>query len=189
MTGKTHQILGLGFGLTSYLTLAEAHYNPATFAWVVVISSIAALLPDIDSPSAQIWHSLPFGRTMSRVTGTFLDHRNFSHSLLGLATFGTLFYKLISLAPAYWNLNVHAIVVAFVAAYSSHLLADMVTVEGVPLLFPYQRMFGIPPHPFQGVRMVTGKWFENLIVFPVANLALVLLIANHWAIIKAILLK
>ncbi len=189
MTGKTHQIVGISLGLGSFLTETSAIYNPATFAAVLAVSSIGALVPDIDSHSAQIWQTLPFGRFVGQVVDPLIAHRNFSHSILGTAFFGYLFYKLISLAPAYWGLDHQLILITFIASYASHLLADMVTVEGVPLFFPYQRMFGIPPHPFEGVRIVTGKWFENLIVFPLANLVLILIIANQWPKIHEILFK
>jgi membrane-bound metal-dependent hydrolase YbcI (DUF457 family) len=48
--------------------------------------------------------------------------------------------------------------------FISHLLADSITEEGVPLLFPISFKFGFPP--IKSWRIVTGKWFENLVIFP-----------------------
>jgi hypothetical protein len=62
-----------------------------------------------------------------------------------------------------------------------------VTAEGIPVLFPYQRMYGIPPRPFQGVRIITGKWFENLVVFPLVNILFVVIVWFYRVQIHAIL--
>lgn len=187
MTGKTHQIIGLTAGLTTYFSLTTAQYNPATFGFVVVTASVAALLPDIDQSSSSLWRSLPFGRVASAVVDPFLEHRNLSHSLLGSALFSWLVYWLLTLMPAYWGVNSQIVFWVFVAAYLSHLAADMVTVEGVPLFFPIQTMLGFPPRPLQGLRIVTGKWFENLVVFPLANLALLIVVLSHWPLIRSAL--
>ncbi len=189
MTGKTHQIIGIGLGLGTYLTTAAPNYNPATFAAVLVVSSLGSLLPDLDRASAQIWQQIPLGRYAGQVVDPFIAHRNFSHSIVGTALFGWGVHYLIFLAPSYWGIDHIAVFNAFLIAYISHLLADSVTVQGIPLLFPYKRMFGIPPQPFHGARIVTGKWFESLIVFPLVNLGLLLLIVHNLPEIKVILLK
>ena len=187
MTGKSHQIIGLTSGLTTYLILSQPTYNPATFAWVMVISSIAAILPDIDQPTAKIWNSLPFGRIMGELVNPFLEHRNLTHSIGGYVLISWLVYWLLSLAPSYWGINTQLIFISFLVSYGSHLLADMVTVQGIPLFFPSQRMLGIPPRPFQGMRIETGGWFENLIVFPIVNAALIAVLIVEWPIITRIL--
>jgi membrane-bound metal-dependent hydrolase YbcI (DUF457 family) len=189
MTGKTHQIIGIAAGIGSYLVLVPPHYTPATFAAVCVVSSLGALLPDIDSGSAKIWQELPLGGVASHITGPFLQHRNLTHSLLGVGIVAYLLYQFGLHIPGYWGLEVHRIQLAAIIAYGSHLLADAVTVEGIPLFFPNQHMFGIPPRPFQGLRMETGKWFENWIVFPAVNIGLVVLIAYYWSNIQKILFK
>jgi len=189
MTGKTHQAIGLTVGLSTYFMTASPHYEPATFAFVLVTSSLAALLPDLDQASSDIWQKLPFGRQVGGVVTLFLQHRNFSHSLLGTAVFAWIVHSLLAQAPDYWGVNTTAVFYVFIASYVSHLVADMVTVEGVPLLFPYQRMFGIPPRPFQGARIVTGKWFENLIVFPAVNIIFLMVVGSHWNTIHQVLFK
>ena len=72
-------------------------------------------------------------------------------------------------------------------SYGSHLLADMFTVQGIPLLFPAQRMFGIPPHPFAGLRIETGHWFESWIIFPAVNVIFLGLVYVCWPIIRGFL--
>ena len=187
MTGRTHQVIGLSAGIASYLFWSRPHYAPATFVGVVVVSHLLALLPDIDSQAGLIWRSVPFGGVASHVVNPFLQHRNLTHSLLGAAVVGVLLRALLHNFPLYWGVEGHWVLVAGLAAYFSHILADMVTVEGVPLFFPHQHMYGIPPHPFQGLRMVTGGWFEDFIVFPAANALLIWVFWVQWPAVQQIL--
>jgi membrane-bound metal-dependent hydrolase YbcI (DUF457 family) len=190
MTGKTHQIIGITFGLGAYFIINEPHYGPATLASVVVFSSVGALLPDLDKASAEIWHSLPIvGHTAGKVVDPFISHRNITHSIIGTALAGFLFYYLLIHFPPYWAIEIQTVFISFIIAYISHLLADSFTVEGIPLLWPVKWMAGIPPKPFEGVRIMTGKWFENLIIFPIINIVLLFLIVSNWSTIKLILFK
>lgn len=189
MTGKTHRIIGIAAGVGTYLANTQPEYGPATFAAVIAMSSIGSLLPDLDNASAQIWQSVPLGRVAGELVDPFVAHRNFSHSILGVLLFGYGFDRLLNMTPEYWSLNHQAILSAFLIGYSSHIVADMVTIQGVPLAWPLKRKFGIPPYPFEGARIITGKWFENLVVFPLVNLILIMLIARYWQEIKSILLR
>jgi inner membrane protein len=187
MTGKTHQIIGLTAGLLSYLVVASPAYAPATLAAVGIASHFAALLPDIDQPAASIWHGIPFGHVVGEVVNPFLQHRNLSHSFLGLGLFSWGMYVLLHHLPPYWGIHTTTVFIAAVVAYASHMIADMVTVEGIPLFFPNQRMYGIPPRPLEGLRILTGHWFENLIVFPLCNFLFLELIYAYWPLLRRIL--
>ena len=189
MTGKTHRIIGITSGLSYLLTASQPHYAPATLGFVLAGSYFGSLLPDLDQPAADIWDSLPFGHTLGQAVDPFFKHRNISHSALGLALTGFIFYWLLSLFPSYWGVDVHTVLLASLIAYGSHLLADSITVEGIPLLYPYHRMFGLPPKPFEGIRIMTGQWFENLILFPAVDLWLVLTVAINWGKISKIIFK
>lgn len=189
MTGKTHRMIGMTAGLGYYLAATAPIYNPATFGAVAVVSYIGALLPDIDSTTGDIWHTLPFGHTASELVDPFLQHRNITHSLLGIVLVGWAAHVLFFAMPSYWGIDNTTIWIAFLIGYGSHLLADSLTVEGIPVLYPFGGMYGIPPKPFEGVRIVTGKWFENLIIFPLVNLILIGIFITKWAIIKTILFK
>lgn len=189
MTGKTHQAIGQTVGLATYFSLSAGGYNPATLAFTIVVSSVAALLPDIDQSSSSLWRTVPMGRAAGSVVDPFIKHRNISHSLLGTAIVGGVVYWLTSIMPSYWGVNGSVVFWVFITSYLSHLLADMFTVEGIPLFFPYQKMFGIPPKPFEGIRIVTGKWFENLIIFPIVDVALILIVFSNWTRIHSTLFK
>ena len=189
MTGKTHQILGISTAMVYFLTLADHHYNPATFGTVLVFSCVAALLPDIDQSNSKLWHLLPFGDTAGKMSDPFLKHRNITHSFLGLGIVGLGFHYLLSAFPAYWGIDTNLVFNAAMLAYASHLFADMFTNEGIPLLFPYKNFFGLPPKPFEGARIATGKWFENLVVFPSITIFIIIFTILNQQIIKTILFK
>lgn len=191
MTGKTHQIAGITAGLGYFLIQAEPTYQPATLAAVLVGSSLAALLPDIDESASTIWDKIPLvGHAAGEVAekATF-GHRNSTHSLLGLVIIGGLLYWLLSKFLDYWNINIHILYISIIISYGVHLLADSFTEQGIPLLWPWHRNFGIPPKPFQGIRIETGKWFENLVLFPILNIVLFIIVFSNWPSVKTFLFK
>lgn len=163
----------------------SAVYQPATFAAVLTAVYFSSLIPDIDQPTSSFWQKLPFGRVGGEIADTFLDHRNLTHSLLGLGLFSFGTYYLWGLAPDYWGINELLVWKAGMVAFGLHLLADSLTEEGIPLLWPIRHSFGLPPKPFAGVRIVTGKWFERLIVLPTLNLLLLLILFSTWSQIKS----
>lgn len=191
MTGKTHQIAGITAGLTYLIIQAEPTYQPATLAAVLVGSSLTAILPDIDQSASVIWDKIPIvGHAAGEVTekATF-GHRNLTHSLLGFALIGLLLFWLLLKFPEYWGINTHIVLISMMTSYAIHLLADCFTVHGIPLLWPWQKNFGIPPKPFDRIRIETGQWFENLVLFPILNIVLLAIIITNWSNIKAFLFK
>lgn len=191
MTGKTHQIAGITAGFSYFLIQAPPTYQPATLAAVLVGSSFAALLPDIDQPAGKIWQKIPiFGHLAGHVAeeATF-GHRNLTHSLLGGIVFGALLYWFLSSFPDYWGIDTTVVYICMMMSYAVHLLADAFTVQGIPILWPWKRNFGIPPKPFDGIRIETDQWFENLVLFPVLNIVLLLIIIFNWSNIKMFLFK
>lgn len=189
MTGKTHQSIGLTTGLLVFLAMAPSKYNPATLAAVLIISHLAALLPDIDQPASVIWRKFPFGRVAGELTDPLLEHRNLTHSFLGALLVAWGLHSLYATFPTYWGIDVHILLITSISAYFSHLIADMFTIEGIPLLFPIKRSFGFPPKPFDGIRIETGQWFENLIIFPFFNLLFWVVIYYKWSLVKLIIFK
>ena len=118
-----------------------------------------------------------------------LAHRNFTHSVVSLGLFGGLVWYLASLMPIYWGISPALLTLGFVIGYGSHLLADMLTVQGVPLLWPWRASLGIPPKPFEGIRIVSGGWFEQLVFFPILNLILILTVWLSWSTLSVWLFK
>lgn len=191
MTGKTHKIVGLTLGLGALIAMNDVSYMPATLAAVLLFSYLGALLPDIDQPASELLSKLPLGsgHAVGHIINPFIKHRNITHSILGYLIVNFLVILLFFKIPDYWGIHPMPVIIAFGLAYLAHLFADMFTVEGIPLLYPYKRFFGIPPKPFDGIRIETGQWFENLIIFPSINIILIVIIISNWNNLKHMILK
>lgn len=183
MTYKTHLSFGLLASAVIFLLVFDVKFSPVSILILIGSTALGSSAPDLDTPTAELWQKVPVGSVISRIVHpVFLGgHRHLSHSFLGFGVFSFLFYLLISWfsmalpAISYASL----ILLAFEIGYLSHLLADMFTEAGVPLLFPLEYHFGIPPDPFGKIRIKTGRWFENLIIYPAVNIALVLVIYEY----------
>ena len=131
----------------------------------MLAADIGALIPDMDGGGNNLWHLLPAGEKTGRILkGIFYKHRTVTHSLLGVFLIYKLFFWLLPkfLNPAY--LNPQLILIAIMVGYISHLVADGLTEEGIPLFWPLKINFGFPP--IKSWRIKTGKWFENFVVYP-----------------------
>lgn len=165
MTGRTHDAIAFA----SLISIA-AYYPPeslslATATTCVVVNIFGSTLPDIDQATNKIWDFLPFGDHLSKVLSKiFMGHRTFTHSVVGVIFFSTIFQYLFPyiLNPNY--INGELVYLSFMIGYLSHLAGDAVTKEGLPLLFPLRMKFGVPP--FEFLRIKAGGWIENLIILP-----------------------
>lgn len=141
---------------------------------------IGGLTPDIDQPTADLWHKLPGGTLYSRLITPFLGgHRYISHSLLGIFLFGWIVQWLLNLASNTLLVDTHIVWWSFMIAYISHVVMDTFTKEGVPWLFPIPIKFGIPPLSF--LRIKTGGFIEKYIVFPSLILLNGMIIYTHYS--------
>jgi inner membrane protein len=161
MTGRTHLLLGLACGV---VIAAHAPYTAPIRAGIVALAGIASLLPDVDHPRAIISGWLP---GIGHAVRMFASHRTWTHSLIFL----------IVLAAGAWAIGGYQyplIVGALALAMVSHLVADMCTPAGVPLLLPLsRRSWRIAPYP---VLSATSPFLEALaMVGSVGVVGLVLL--------------
>lgn len=77
---------------------------------------LGSLFPDIDHPNSTLGRFIPLGY--------FIRHRTITHSLLALA---------IALYANPW----------FGVGYATHLFLDALNPSRVPMLYPYEKKFGI----------------------------------------------
>lgn len=124
MNGRTHLVLGLAAGVA---VASIAPMDLALRAMVVVAGGIGGLLPDIDHPKSIISGYLPGVGFGVRLVAS---HRGPTHSLFFLSTLLAVLYALH--IPA-------SISLAMVVGIISHIVADMATVAGVPVLLPLSR--------------------------------------------------
>lgn len=173
MTFKTHNAIGLMSLLGAYIYLGNVVLNWPTAIVTLTGNAVGSTLPDIDQHSNRLWAVFPGSHLVSKFfRKIFLGHRSLSHSILG----GYLFYKFFEwLVPRIFNDNVEPMVVIYsiMIGYISHLVADSLTEEGLPILFPLKWKTGIPPIKF--MRIKTGGWFENYVVLPIVIFIIIFL--------------
>ncbi len=165
MTGRTHDLISFASLLTAASISPPTTLNLFTTVGCLMGSVVGALVPDMDQATNRLWDLLPAGNIAGKVLRhLMLEHRTISHSLLGLYVFFKLFEFLIPklLNPAYVNTDL--VIGSLMIGMVSHLAADSVTKEGVPLFFPFKIKVGIPP--IKSLRITTGKFVENFMVFP-----------------------
>jgi inner membrane protein len=165
MTGRTHDLIAFGALLTGASIYPPTNLNLFTAVGCFIGSTIGALIPDMDQASNRLWDLLPAGNFVGRIfRRVMIGHRTISHSILGVY----LIYKgLFFLLPRILNssyVDINLIVYSLMIGVVSHLFADAFTKEGIPLFFPLKVKVGIPP--IKSLRITTGEFFENFLVFP-----------------------
>jgi inner membrane protein len=178
MTARTHDAFAF-----SSLVVAATYYPPdnlsvGTLFAAVIGNIVGSLIPDMDQSTNRLWDLLPMGEQLGKVfRRVFISHRSLSHSILGFY----LIYKFLEwLLPKVLNplyIDASIVFLAVIVGYASHLMADSLTKEGLPLLFPFKFKFGIPP--FSSLRIATGSWAEKFIVLPAVTLFLFLFINSN----------
>jgi membrane-bound metal-dependent hydrolase YbcI (DUF457 family) len=177
VTGRTHDLGAITALGVTFLILSPSNISLSTAIIAVLANLIGGITPDIDQPTAPLWRNLTVGRYFGRMFGILSGgHRFLTHSLLGTALIGWLAWLLLNfLHPIMGAVNIEVVWWSFMIGMLSHLLFDLFTKEGVPLLLPLPIKFGFPP--IRALRITTGKFVENFLIFPgllVANLALYL---------------
>ena len=165
MTGRTHDLAA--FSALTYIvaTTPLIHMSLSTALVALTANVIGGLTPDIDQPTADLWHKLPGGTVYSRIFTPLLGgHRFISHSFLGVVIFGLLAKGILILMSHSLLTNMDIVWWAFMIGYLSHLVLDTFTKEGVPWLFPIPVKIGIPPLSF--LRIKTGGFLEKYVLFP-----------------------
>ena len=166
MTSRTHDLIAFSFLITVAAFYPPSSLNLTTLISCFVGNVTGSLLPDIDQASNRLWDMLPGGNFVGKILkNLFLQHRALSHSFLGMY----LLYKgLEFVLPRIFNplyVDTKLIYYSIMIGAISHLAADSLTERGLPLLFPLKFKFGFPP--FKSWRIVTGGWFEKIVIFPV----------------------
>jgi len=165
MTSRTHDAIAFASLVTVAGLVPVPALNVLTVIGAVIACDIGAAIPDMDTAGNQLWELLPQGDKVGKVLrNIFYKHRTFTHSLIGVY----VFYRLFSWGlPKLFNadvINPDILLWSVMIGIVSHLIADSLTNEGVPLLFPLKINFGFPP--VKKMRIITGSWVEHVIVYP-----------------------
>ncbi len=172
MMAQAHMVAGATSWAVYSFYVTPALYS--TWEQTVVYMgacSFAALLPDIDHPSSTLGQRIyPISKLISMVFG----HRGFTHSLLALLG---VIYVLSIIAPSHES-SIWITVVS--VGYLSHLVGDVITPAGLPLLYPMKRRFTTP------WTIEAGGFGEKVVVIFYALFALALYTQWHMLIINAV---
>lgn len=182
MNARTHDILALASLVTVATYVEPFPINIPTFAACLVGNVVGALLPDMDQASNRLWDLVPAGNVVGKVfRRAFLGHRTISHSILG----GFILWHLMLIGlPIFFHpdhINIYLVMVSVMIGFLSHLVGDVITKEGIPLFFPFPIKIGIPP--FRFLRITTGKFVENFVIFPLLGIYIVWVFAKYQTVI------
>ncbi len=161
MTAEGHLIFAIAsaiFAKRAELTPVLAHAD----WWHIIPSTLlTCLLPDIDHPKSTLgqrfrWLSQPIARAFG--------HRGFTHSLLAVAGAVLLLQLKVT---SQWVIP-GDVFQGLVLGYLSHIVADMLTPAGVPLLWPCRWRFRLPL-----LRSQKGNQVERMLCLALVGYAMI----------------
>ena len=170
--GRTHLVIGGA----AWLGLAASHIMPYDGVTAIAsgwfLAALAALGPDLDQKQSMGSRLLgPITQGISWVVRSVSGgHRKLTHSLLGIAIIGGILGACVTMAHL-----IPWIALALLIGWLSHIAADMITVEGCPLLYPVSRYkWGLH-------LMHTDHIAEHVVIMPLALLANLIFI---WMVVR-----
>ncbi len=187
MTGRTHDIAAVVAVSAVALTQPLPSLNFQTLGLGILATLLGGLAPDLDQVGSGLWRKLPGGWFVDNIFNFILigGHRAISHSLVGVFFAYHIFGFILDPLVGPYNLNGDLLQWAFTIAYTTHLVMDSLTVEGVPWLWPLPIKLGVPP--IKSLRIVTGSKTEKLLVEPALIAGLILLYYKFGSVAFAIL--
>lgn len=180
MTGRTHDLAAFTALNYVFVTSPLMHMSLGTALVAFTANMVGGLAPDIDQPTADLYHRIRGGSLIGKIIAPMLGgHRLLSHSIVGIFVFGFGLRILLNLMHGVLLVDMDVVWWSFMIGFISHLIADTFTTEGVPWLFPIPIHFGIPPLKF--LRFKTGGLVEKSFVFPMLLIVNGILIYYNYA--------
>lgn len=153
-------------------------------------AALGALVPDVDNARSTLGRRLGI---VSRAIQKHAGHREVFHSLVGLALTGAVIWgAMVGVAYGLSRVGVQLTVndpigglaltalIALLIGYVLHLVADSLTLGGVPWLWPSHKRYGLPPR--RSWRFRSGSLAEPIVVVAVAVLVIVAIYTRVLAI-------
>lgn len=167
MTGRTHDLCA--FTALTIFFIALPVIPPMSIATAITAfgaNFVGGLFPDIDQPTSDLWDNFRLGPFIAKIICPAVGgHRHLSHSLIGLVVIGGLTQLALNALSKIILIDMHIVWISFMIGVISHLISDMFTKEGLPLLWPLKWKFGIPP--IRALRIEAGTFVETWILFPI----------------------
>lgn len=151
MNGYTHKIGGTCAGLIATCLALQAPVSPekiAVSALIVTGATIGSLLPDIDHKNSTISKK---HKVVSWVITHLFEHRGFTHAPLIQVLFTVLLLYLGRNLGGAIGFCYLGFAIGIGLGLLSHTLLDMLTVGGIPLLYPFTKK------KFRLLHLKTGK--------------------------------
>lgn len=165
MTGRTHDLAAFTLLNATFVYAGMPHMTLATAVVAFGANMIGGLLPDIDTATSDIWDKVRGGSFLAKIVKPFIGgHRMISHSLISMCIVGTLLKYILAAIGTVLIVDMDIIWWSIMIGYLSHLIADSLTIEGVPWFLPLRVRIGFPP--IRSLRIKTGGAMENILVFP-----------------------
>jgi len=132
--------------------------NILSSPWYLGVVAFASILPDIDHPKSILGRVLfPISKYINRKYG----HRTITHSA---------FFTVMMVMIANLIFKDPDMVSLFAIGYCSHLFLDMITIQGVPLFYPFMRNSFVLPGD-RSFRISTGNIRQEGMFFSVMILS------------------
>jgi membrane-bound metal-dependent hydrolase YbcI (DUF457 family) len=156
MTAATHYAF-------SYLLCSAAGFEQPT----ALVSSLAALLPDIDHPESLVGRIfLPLSKYIQRRYG----HRTVTHSIFAILSVSLALSPLLFLGLLLQVGKFPTWYAALVLAYASHIFIDLFNKSGVRLFSPFSQKEYISFRTPE-LRVLVSSWQEYVVLFVIVFLA------------------
>lgn len=140
MTKQTHSsggfliaLITLNAFIMNYLIKYNISYGLLSIAIYFYASHIGSLFPDIDMKGSFISKSHPL---IHKIFGKRFRHRGFTHSLLAMIILYIFIKNFIQISNE--DIIIISMCYGFFIGYASHLILDLITKEGVELLYPFK---------------------------------------------------
>ncbi|AKK19668.1 metal-dependent hydrolase [Candidatus Liberibacter africanus] len=137
MTFRGHCIFALASIILAKKINLSTSFEDAEWGIVIAGALLSCLLPDIDHPKSFISQRF---KTFFFFPSFILNHRGFTHSILAVILYGWLIHYFFPLE----KISYQGFQDSLIIGYVSHLVADILTPSGIPLLWPYQWRCRLP---------------------------------------------
>jgi len=127
MQGTTHIIGGVAVGM---LCASALGLQGAAFVGAIGVATVGSLFPDIDTKTSRMGSKV---KPVSVVISKAFGHRTLFHS--------PILYVTMYLMGLHWLPQYKEVLDCFIAGVVSHLFLDMLNVKGIPLFYPFKRMY------------------------------------------------
>lgn len=127
MQGTTHIVGGTAAGM---LCASALGLQGVTFVGAIGVAIVGSLFPDIDTKTSRLGQKV---KPISGIIGRMFKHRTLFHS--------PILYILMYMAAMHFLPNEKQITDCFMTGVISHLFLDMLNIKGIPLFYPFKRMY------------------------------------------------